>query len=73
MMQAVKIDTFSETQIQKMGIKALTERLGVVGTLKFLRQFDNGGVGDYTREKYNSEDEKVTSVDKIMEMFQKES
>ena len=51
-------------------LEALTERLGVVGTLKLLREFDNGGSGDYTKEKYNKADEKITSVDKIMEMFQ---
>ena len=36
--------------IRKMGIKALTEKLGPVGMVEFIRQFDSG-YGDYTKER----------------------
>lgn len=36
--------------IRRMGIKALTEKLGPVGMAEFIRQFDSG-YGDYTKER----------------------
>lgn len=38
-------------RIRKMGIEALTEKLGPVGMAEFIRQFDSG-CGDYTKERY---------------------
>jgi hypothetical protein len=37
--------------IRRMGIEALTEKLGPVGMIEFLRQFDSG-YGDYTKERH---------------------
>lgn len=37
-------------QIRQLGIKALTEALGAVGTVRFLQQFDTGS-GDYTKDR----------------------
>lgn len=37
--------------IRKMGIEALTEKLGPVGMVEFIRQFDSG-YGDYTKDRY---------------------
>jgi hypothetical protein len=37
--------------IRRMGIEALTEKLGPVGMVEFLRQFDSG-YGDYTKERH---------------------
>jgi hypothetical protein len=37
--------------IRKMGIEALTEKLGPVGMAEFMRQFDSGH-GDYTKERH---------------------
>lgn len=65
---AVKLDILSDNQIQVKGIEALREKLGVVGTLKFLEQFDNGGSGDYTKEKYLEED-KLLTKEEILNMF----
>ena len=47
---------------------ALKEALGVTGTLKFLEQFDNGGYGDYTAEKYQGGDAEPTD-EEIRRMF----
>ena len=37
--------------IRKMGIDALTEKLGPIGMIEFMRQFDSG-YGDYTKERH---------------------
>jgi len=37
--------------IRKMGIDALTEKLGPIGMVEFMRQFDSG-YGDYTKERH---------------------
>lgn len=36
--------------IRRMGIEALTEKLGPVGMVEFIRQFDSGYC-DYTKER----------------------
>ena len=46
-----------EKQLYEEGMQALHERLGVAGTIRFLQLFDYGGSGDYTKEKYEKEDE----------------
>lgn len=38
--------------IRKLGIEALNEKLGPIGMVEFMRQFDSG-YGDYTKERYN--------------------
>jgi len=37
--------------IRRLGIDALTERLGPIGMIEFMRQFDSG-YGDYTKERH---------------------
>lgn len=68
MITAEKINVMPEGQIQAMGIKALKNALGVTGTLRFLEQFDNGGSGDYTKEKYEEEDARL-SKEETLNMF----
>lgn len=65
---SVKMNVMPESQIQDIGMQALKDKLGVTGTLKFLEQFDNGGSGDYTQEKYTKEDDKMTK-EEILDMF----
>ena len=36
--------------IRRLGIDALTEKLGPIGMIEFMRQFDSG-YGDYTKER----------------------
>lgn len=38
--------------IRRMGIEALVEKLGPVGMVEFIRQFDSG-YGDYTKERHD--------------------
>lgn len=65
---AIKMDTIPNNQIQIDGINVLKKNLGVVKTIRFLEQFDNGGIGDYTKEKYNSPDELLTK-DELLDLF----
>lgn len=41
----------SNYEIRREGWKALTERLGVSGAIRFLAQYDPG-TGDYTKERH---------------------
>ncbi len=67
-MIAERINILPDSQIQTIGINALKNALGVTGTLKFLEQFDDGGSGDYTKEKYCEEDVKLNK-EEILNMF----
>lgn len=67
-MISTRLNIVNNTEIQRNGIIALKEALGVTGTIKFLEQFDNGGVGDYTAEKYQGEEAEPTD-EEIRRMF----
>jgi hypothetical protein len=43
--------SLSPYEIRREGWKALTERLGVAGAIRFLLQYDPGR-GDYTQERH---------------------
>ena len=45
----------SPRAVREAGIKALTDALGPVGTIRFMQQFEDGD-GDYTKEKYEQPD-----------------
>jgi hypothetical protein len=45
-----------KTAIRKMGLEALNEKLGPIGMVEFIQQFDSG-YGDYTKERHNWLDE----------------
>lgn len=67
-MIAARRNIINNNEIQKNGLNALKASLGVVGTLRFLEQFDNGGSGDYTAEKYLSEEPELDN-EEIRKMF----
>ncbi len=48
--------------IQTKGTEALVRELGPVGMIRYLEVYDNGGSGDYTKEKYDMPE---TSIDEI--------
>jgi hypothetical protein len=49
-----KIDIIDYPKLNKDGLESLKNALGVVGTIRFIEMYDNGGKGDYTTEKYKS-------------------
>ncbi len=51
MSQTMKIVKNSE--VRRLGTEALVKALGPVGMARYLEEYDNGGQGDYTKEKYN--------------------
>ncbi len=67
-MISTKLNVLNNAEIQRNGITALKEALGVTGALKFLEQFDHGGYGDYTAEKYLNEEPEPTD-EEIRKMF----
>ncbi len=68
LMIATRLNITNNTELQKNGINALKTALGVTGTLKFLEQFDHGGSGDYTAEKYEHEEPEPSDAE-IRKMF----
>lgn len=67
-MIATRLNITNNTDLQENGLNALKTTLGVTGTLKFLEQFDHGGSGDYTAEKYECEDLEPSDAE-IRKMF----
>ena len=45
-----QVYTKDVNSIRRLGINALTEKLGPIGMVEFMRQFDSG-YGDYTKER----------------------
>ncbi len=58
--QTIKITKPSE--IRKMGTEALVKALGPIGMARYLEEFDNGGIGDYTKEKYEQPDYTIQDI-----------
>ena len=44
------------SEVRKSGTQALRKTLGPVGMARYLEEYDNGGRGDYTKEKYEQPD-----------------
>ena len=59
-MITARLKVSNSAEIQKNGLEALRQALGITGTIKLLEQFDHGGSGDYTREKYENEEQEPT-------------
>lgn len=68
LMIATRLNVTNTTELRKNGINALKTALGVTRTLKFLEQFDNGGSGDCTAEKYEPEETEPSDAE-IRKMF----
>ena len=59
-MITARLNVSNSAEIQKNGLEALRRALGIIGTINFWEQFDHGGSGDYTREKYENEEQEPT-------------
>ena len=60
MNQTMKIVKVSE--IRRLGTEALVKALGPIGMAKYLEEYDNGGTGDYTKEKYEQADYSIEEI-----------
>jgi hypothetical protein len=63
---AAAINVNSLMEIRKIGLQALKESLGPVGTVRFFQLYENG-FGDYTKEKYQQPDLTVEEIDAFIE------
>lgn len=50
------------SDIRKMGTEALIKALGPIGMARCLEEFDDGGSGDYTKEKYEQQDYSIQEI-----------
>lgn len=55
-------------EIRRAGTEALLQALGPIGMARYLEQYDNSGLGDYTKEKYEQEN---YSIEDILAMLEK--
>jgi hypothetical protein len=46
------INLIKSSDIHRFGTEALIKALGPMGMARYLEEYDNGGTGDYTKEKY---------------------
>ena len=60
MSRTMKIVKSSE--IRKSGTEALIKALGPIGMARYLEEYDNGGKGDYTKEKYEQLDYSIEEI-----------
>ncbi len=59
----MNIQAMSLNEIRRTGIEALTEKLGIVGMVRFLQQNETG-YGDYTKER-----EKILGNPSLEELY----
>lgn len=60
MNQTMKIVKNSE--VRRLGTEALVKALGPIGMARYLEEYDNGGQGDYTKEKYEQPDDSIEDI-----------
>ncbi len=58
--QTMKIVKISE--VRRMGTEALVKALGPIGMARYLEEYDSGGQGDYTKEKYEQPDYSIEDI-----------
>lgn len=56
------INVTKPSEIRRIGTEALLKALGPIGMAKYLEEYDNGGTGDYTKEKYEQPDYSVEEI-----------
>ena len=49
-------------EIRRVETQTLLKALGPIGMAKYLEEFDNGGTGDYTKEKYDQPDYSIEEI-----------
>ena len=49
-------------EIRRVETETLLNELGPIGMAKYLEEYDNGGTGDYTKEKYEQPDYSIEEI-----------
>lgn len=50
------------SEIRRLGTEALVKALGPIGMARYLEEYDDGGKGDYTKEKYEQPDYSIEEI-----------
>lgn len=66
------INAQDTAEIRRRGMTALLRELGPMGAATFLEQFDHGGYGDYTMEKYEKPDISLSEILKHKDIIRAE-
>lgn len=61
-MMSQTMNIVKESEIRRVGTEALLKALGPVGMARYLEEYDEGGKGDYTREKYEQPDYSIEEI-----------
>lgn len=61
-MMSQTMNIVKSSEIRRLGTEALVKALGPVGMARYLEEYDNGGNGDYTKEKYEQPDYSVEEI-----------
>lgn len=61
-MMSQTMNIVKESEIRRAGTEALLKALGPVGMARYLEEYDEGGKGDYTREKYEQPDYSIEEI-----------
>ena len=59
------INLMNLRDIRRMGTEALVKALGPLGMARYLEEYDNGGNGDYTVEKYEQPEYSIEDILKL--------
>lgn len=65
MNMSTTISLLKHSEIRRAGTEALIKALGPIGMARYLEEYDHGGSGDYTEEKYRQPE---FSIDDILRM-----
>lgn len=59
------INLMKASDIRRIGTEALVKALGPLGMARYLEEYDNGGSGDYTKEKYEQPEYSIKDIVKM--------
>lgn len=59
------INLLNLRDIRRIGTEALVKALGPLGMARYLEEYDNGGNGDYTVEKYEQPEYSIEDILKL--------
>lgn len=62
---SMTMNLMKNSEIKRIGTEALLKTLGPIGMARYLEEYDDGGSGDYTKEKYQQPD---YSIEEILNM-----
>ncbi len=58
----LRIHLLRGSEIRRAGTEALVKALGPLGMARYLEEYDNGGTGDYTKEKYEQPEYSIEDI-----------